>query len=78
MEFGGFNQAHDDLMVANAVVRAIAEGNLTHDNTASQEPLNPVVMSADVREVQASSQLFYHFQQFDSERVGSGVLQRLG
>lgn len=38
------NQAHDDLMVANAVVRAIAEGNLTHDNTAAQEPLNPVVM----------------------------------
>ena len=53
----GLDETHQDLMIFDALVRAIAEGDLAEDDIVTQQTLYQVVMGADARHFQARDQL---------------------
>ena len=53
----GLDETHQDRMIFDALVRAIAEGDLAEDDIVTQQTLYQVVMGADARHFHARDQL---------------------
>ena len=62
------DETHEDLMIFDALVRAIAEGDLAEDDMVAQQTFRKVVMGADVR----------HFQACDQWRPQRSLRARIG
>ena len=54
VEASGLDEAHDDFVISDAVVGAVAESDLAHNDVAAQQPLGPVVVCTDFWQVSVS------------------------